>query len=175
MSTTIGGALAAARDQYGVPLAELATGRPLLLVFLRHLGCTFCREALDDVARLRATIERTGTRIAFVHMTADDAVRPLIEKARLAEVSRVSDPEKHLYRAFGLVQGSAMQLFGPMTMFRGLPALLAHGIGLPAGDPLQMPGVFLVQDGAILKAFRHESIADRPDYAELSCPVPPAR
>ncbi|MGP1310160.1 MAG: hypothetical protein ACTS27_08185, partial [Phycisphaerales bacterium] len=39
----------------------------LLLVFLRHAGCTFCREALADVAKRRRRIENAKVRIVLVH------------------------------------------------------------------------------------------------------------
>jgi hypothetical protein len=37
-----------------------------------------------------------------------------------------------------------------------------------AGDGLQMPGVFLLHRGKVLREFRHESAADRPDYVTLT-------
>ena len=40
-----------------------------MLVFLRHFGCTFCRETLADVARHRDAIAATGAQVAFVHMS----------------------------------------------------------------------------------------------------------
>ena len=39
-----------ARTQQGSTLLELSKQAPVLLVFLRHTGCTFCREALADLA-----------------------------------------------------------------------------------------------------------------------------
>jgi hypothetical protein len=31
----------------------------------------------------------------------------------------------------------------------------------------QLPGVFVIQNGAILREFRHRTAADRPDYVAL--------
>jgi hypothetical protein len=31
-----------------------------------------------------------------------------------------------------------------------------------------MPGTFLIHNGKILRAYRHETSADRPDYCELA-------
>lgn len=36
------------------------------------------------------------------------------------------------------------------------------------GDGLRMPGVFLVERGEIVRAFRHESAEQVPDYLELA-------
>ena len=34
-------------------------------------------------------------------------------------------------------------------------------------DAEQMPGVFLLKDRRIARAFRHKSIADEPDYLKM--------
>lgn len=167
-------ALAMTKTNTGRTLLELsrtdATHRGVLIVFLRHLGCTFCREALHDVAKKRAEIESNKVRIVLVHMapTNDDA-RPLVEKHRLADLPRVSDPYQSLYKAFELERGRFAQLFGLKAFLRGVPAFLrGHGVGRLVGDGFQMPGVFLVQDGVATRAFRHNSVADRPDYCALA-------
>ncbi len=124
------------------------------------------------MAGRRREIEADGTRVAFVHLATEDEAKPHFEKVGLGDVKRFSDPDRRLYAAFGLTHGSLLQLFGPLVLARGAAALLVHGVGAPVGDPLQMPGVFLVRDGNVLKAFRHATIADRPDYTSLAaCPV----
>jgi len=52
----------------GVDLATLSLVSPVLLVFLRHAGCPFCREAMSDLASSRQAIEETGTRIVLVYL-----------------------------------------------------------------------------------------------------------
>ena len=141
----------------------------MLLVFLRHAGCTFCREALGDIARTRPAIERTGARIVLVHMGDSGAIEKLIEKNGLADVDSICDPEQKLYKAFGLKRGSLLQLFGPKVLWRGFLAgvVRGHGIGSPAADSSQMPGLFLLNKGGIVRRFRHRSASDRPDYAAI--------
>ena len=41
------------RTETGRTLLELVDESPLLLIFLRHFGCSFCRQTLDDVSRIR--------------------------------------------------------------------------------------------------------------------------
>jgi len=85
------------------------------------------------------------------------------------DVARISDSSCVLYRAFGLQRGSAGQLMAPGVLARGVTALFGgHGVGLPVGDPLQMPGVFLLHEGQVVAAHRHETIADVPDYEGLA-------
>ena len=35
------------------------------------------------------------------------------------------------------------------------------------GDGFQMPGAFVIKDRAIVRAFRHETAADRPEYCGM--------
>ena len=87
----------------------------------------------------------------------------------LTDAHRFSDPSQQLYRAFELRRATLRQVFGWHVWQRGLEAFSqGHGIGLLAGDAFQMPGVFLLRDGQVLREFRHATAADRPDYATLA-------
>ena len=134
--------------------------------FLRHFGCTFCREALEDVGKRKNEIRAGGKAIVLVHMVDDDTAKKHIAKYGLADAHRVSDPEKHLYAAFDLQRGKLKQLFGLPVWFEGFRAgiLKGHLVGRETGDGFQMPGVFLVHKGKIKQGFRHEKASDRPDY-----------
>ncbi len=159
-----------ARTQFGVSLDELSKLSPLLLVFLRHNGCMFCREALSDLQRQRHAIEAQGVRIALVHQGSDAQARSLLANYGLDDLPRVSDPERYLYRAFGLGRGDLLKLAGPTVWWRGFQAavLEGHGFGRVVGDAFQMPGVFLIFHGEVLRSYRHQTAADRPDYLRLA-------
>jgi len=158
-----------AKSQFGVSILEHSKLRPVLLVFLRHVGCTFCREALSDLSAMRSEIEASGSQIVLVHMGREEAAETILAKYKLGDVPRVWDPKVSLYRAFGLEKGALAQLFGPKVWVRGFSAGLLgrHRMGKSDGDVTQMPGVFLVFHGEILKSYRHQSAADRPDYVAL--------
>ena len=38
------------RTEDGVSLGDLSATAPVLLIFLRHSGCTYCRQTLSDLA-----------------------------------------------------------------------------------------------------------------------------
>lgn len=156
-------------DQNGVSLLDLSRQRPALVVFLRHAGCTFCRQALADLAEARHTIEAAGTGIALVHMGTEEEGQALTARFGLADLPRISDPDRRLYQEFELSRGSVSQVAGPRVWLRGLKAILTGNlVGTPKGDVLQLPGAFLLSDGKIVKAFRHATSADRPDYCQLA-------
>ena len=56
----------------GDSIAHLSKTSPVLLVFMRHIGCTFCREAMSDLAQQRRMIEASGTRLVLVHMGGEE-------------------------------------------------------------------------------------------------------
>jgi hypothetical protein len=142
---------------------------PALVVFLRHFGCTFCREAIDDVARQRDEILAAGAKsIVFIHPSPEtDAADWFLDPA-LGDVTVISDPALEHYRAFELGRMGPLPLVSPKVWARGAASALAHGFGVQPVDLMrQLPGVFVVKDGRILEQFRHTSPADRPDYVAL--------
>ncbi|MEQ9410269.1 MAG: SelL-related redox protein [Fuerstiella sp.] len=155
-------------SQRGASLTELSRHKPLLVVFLRHSGCTFCREAVADIAEVREQIEQMGTQIAIVHMGQKEPIQ-LMEQYGLTDLHSFRDPSCSLYDAFGLNLGSFGQLFGPNVLFHTVRAAFAgHRPGAVDGNVFRMPGVFLLNDGDVVRAYRHRSAADRPDYVELA-------
>lgn len=122
------------------------------------------------MAAQRPAVEAHGVRPVFVHMgPEDEGTARLFERYGVGDVSRVSDPDKVLYRAFGLERGRLGQLLGPSVIARGLRGLFkGHGVGKPVGDTRQLPGAFVVSNGEVVREFRHQTAADRPDYAELA-------
>ncbi|MBI4891242.1 MAG: AhpC/TSA family protein [Acidobacteria bacterium] len=157
------------KTNYGVTVDEISRLSPVLLVFLRHAGCTFCREALADLSSRRGEIERDGTRLVLVHMGSEEHAAGFFRQYGLAEVPRISDPERALYRAFGLPRGSFSDVMGPKVWLRAFQSgvLERHGVGQLVGDGFQMPGVFLVFHGEIVRSYRHQCASDRPDYLAL--------
>lgn len=158
------------RTQDDTALADLTDEAPVLLVFLRHFGCTFAREAMRDIAARRAAIEAAGTRLVLVHMAHDVLAAAMLTRYGLGDVRRVSDPDRRLYAAFDLARGTVGQVFGPGLWTRMFSAgvLAGHRVGRVVGDGMQMPGVFLVYRGQIIRSFRHKTVADRPDYVALA-------
>ena len=146
---------------------------PTLVVFLRHTGCTFCREALAELSGLRGRIDEAGVKIALVHMSSNAHAGALFDGYGLGDVPRFSDPDRRLYRAFELGQGSFFQLFGPRVFVRGLVASLrGHRPSGLQGDGFQMPGTFVIHEGRIVQAFRNTDASSRPDYAGMACEMP---
>jgi hypothetical protein len=98
------------------------------------------------------------------------AMEEVIRRYKLSDVERICDQDQQLYDAFGLKKGSFLQLYSLKVWVRGLVAGLVrgHGFALPQADASQMPGVFYISQGWVIRRFRHRSAADRPSYTALA-------
>jgi hypothetical protein len=149
------------------PLRGLGDRRTLV-VLLRSFGCTFCREAMADVASIKHAIYDAGADVAFIHGSSPFEAAPWFTKYGLDDVMTVSDPALEHYAAFGLGRTGAAALVDPAVWARGAVCALSHGFGAQTSVMLrQLPGVFVVERDRVLAEFRHQSPSDRPDYLAL--------
>ena len=172
-SASLDVALDELRGADGRTLRAVTDSRPTLVVLLRHSGCTFCRQTLADLAKSTAEIERAGVGVAVVGMSGSpERVRSLCERYGINTAACFADPDRLLYSALELGRGSFMQLFGPRVWIAGiLAAARGHGIGKLEGDGFQMPGACVIHRARVLRAYRHASAGDRPDFQGLACPT----
>jgi hypothetical protein len=159
------------RAESGRSLLELVDESPVLLIFLRHFGCSFCRQALDQVSKIRDQIEACGARPVFVHLGTPERAKLYFDYYKLSDVERIGNPDASLYQhpLFGLRRTNPyLHLFNPVVVKGWLKgALRKYGIGLIHEDAHQMPGVFFLKDRRIVRGFRYQSIADEPNYLKL--------
>lgn len=150
----------------GETLAEAADSQVVVLVFLRHFGCTFTRQLLRGLQLIEQQASEHKARLVLVHMLQSGK-----ETEYLGErtgVARIADPYCELYRSFGLGKAGFWELFGPRVWLRGMIALFRGcGVGHLAGDGLQMPGVFLFHRNQVVAAQPARSAADLPDLELL--------
>ena len=141
-----------ARTNQGPSLLDLSDKNKVLLVFIRHFGCTFCRETVSEIAKLEKVIEGKKLTLVYVHMSDPSFGDEFFSKYYNHPIYHVADPTRTLYKSLGLKRGNLYQLFGPMTWIRGVWAgvFKGHGIGGFEGDTLQLGGVFVLSQGQII-------------------------
>jgi hypothetical protein len=157
----------------GETLGEASKSRLLVLVFLRHFGCTFTRQILRGLENLQRNATTHQAELVIVHMLkSGEEIRYL---AGHSDVTRIADPKCDLYRAFGLGKGGLLELFGPRVWWLGFLAIYKGcGVGHLAGDGRQMPGAFLFRNGEIIASQRAHSASDPPDLDALFHALQPA-
>lgn len=102
-------------------------------------------------------------------MSAAEEADYWFERYGLGDVPRVSDPDKHLYRQFGLGDASLMTLAHPRVWWPWFrtAVLQRFGAGRAGANWRQLTGVFVVYRGRMLAAQRHRDSAARPEYVRL--------
>ncbi len=157
------------QSQMGLTIPEVSDKRPLMLIFLRQGGCTFCRQTLADLQQGRDEILKAGIEVAIVHQGTPMEGTLMLSKFDLDFFHRFSDPDCELYRYFGFRRGSLSQVLSPRVLWAGLKAafIKGHGIGAIKGDSFQLPGVIAVYKGEVVLAFPAQEASERFDYLEI--------
>lgn len=150
------------RTSQNKTLLDLSKDQNVLLVFIRQFGCTFCRETVSELAKIDSAISGRKLTIVFVHMSDPSFGDEFFLKYFDHPVHHISDPARALYKSLNLRRGSLNQLFGPMTLIRGLYAgvIKGHGLGEIEGDYLQLGGVFVLSNGQIIYEQKAKSASD---------------
>jgi hypothetical protein len=97
---------------------------------------------------------------------ADEADR-WFDHYHVSDIVRISDPDKRLYRAFGLEQATLRELAHPRVWWPWLRTAVVRGFGASGPNWRQLTGVFVIHRGHVLAAIRHRNSAARPDYVAL--------
>lgn len=150
------------RTSQNKTLAQLSSENNVLLVFVRHFGCTFCRETVSEMAKIDKALVGKKLTLVFVHMSDPSYGDDFFSKYYDHPVHHIADPGRNLYKSLNLKRGSLYQLFGPMTWIRGIYAGIfkGHGLGEFEGDSMQLGGVFILSKGQIIFEQKANSASD---------------
>lgn len=129
-----------------VPLGSFWTKRPVVLAFVRHLGCIFCRQQVAGLAKRVPEIERRGGLLVVVAPSKTEHIAGFRESTGYKGALFV-DPTLRAFRAAGLVRGRA-STYHPLAVLRGIGAL-AQGFRQVGryGDIVQQGGTFVLGPG----------------------------
>ncbi len=147
----------------GTNLWELGLHRKLLLIFVRHAGCTFCRETLTELKSNLPILKEQLITPIVVHLGTPEDGQRMLDRAGLHDALHIANPNAELYRVYDLKRGQLSQLLGPRVWWRGFESaiLKRNGTGPLVGDGFQLGGAFLVENGKITKSFPAKDAADK--------------
>jgi len=141
-------------------------GRPVVMIFHRHLACLPCQEHAVEVSD---RIDEFGdAAVVLVTFTCPRNLRGFRRRLGLA-YPVLADEDRAVYRAYGLGRGSWRRVWGLGTM-RAYGRLLRAGRrpSVPEGDTLQLGGDFVIDPGGrIAYVYRSTGPADRPSVDDL--------
>lgn len=142
---------------------------PLVVMFMRHFGCTFCREQLIRIGRAHEDFRAAGADVVAIFQYGAQATEAFCE-SRGVPFDCVGDPLRAGYAEVSLGRGTRKQLLGFSVFKRYVRAVPTGtlGAGSRGGDMAQLPGTFVVRpDGRLIFAHYAESSADNPAVADV--------
>jgi ligand-binding SRPBCC domain-containing protein/peroxiredoxin len=118
--------------------------------------------------RSKAQFEDNGFQVVLVGLGTPDQAETFKEQFSLS-FPIICDPEKELYQTYGLGRVSVASMASPFLLLKGLKTLSrGHTPGVPQGDVMQMPGVFLIDtSGNIRYAHYSKDPSDNPSIETL--------
>jgi peroxiredoxin len=139
-------------DGQSVLLAQFWQREPVVLFFVRHVGCVFCREQVRSLAQRYADIRAHGAEVIAIIPTDP------INAGRFARSMRLPypvlcDTPRRAFAAFGLYETTIGQLAQPDVVLR-TARQLARG-NIPVVNPFsssltQLGGIFIIgSDGVV--------------------------
>ncbi len=169
-----------AADLQSVPLQALdgttttlgaIAARPLVVVFVRHFGCLFCRERAAGLHEALPELGRQGASAVFVG-PGSAAMAKDFARTHALGVPVLCDPERRLFAAAGMRRGlwTVLRL---ATLRSALRAFFAgHRQAKVQGDPMQQGGVLvLAADGKVVHAQRDCAAGDAIDWRAVQAAV----
>lgn len=156
-------------DGRRVVLNDLFKGEPFALVFLRHLGCVFCREQVKEMT------EFPNWNVAFVSMAQPEEAQEFREKMKSPHLF-LCDPSAQLYDQFDVGRGSIKQVLGASNWKRGFEAMRnGAGVGAPVGDMFRLGAAFVVAEGQIVWEHHNEDASDNAGTRDIGFALERAR
>ncbi len=168
-------ALTAFPSSQGKTLSDLSEERPVLVVFLRHGGCPFCRQVLAQLQGLSKQMAAQNLQPAIVHMMNDSQADKLLTRYQLQNVHHFSDPDRKLYQLFQIKRGNLAETFGPAIWWSGFKTTILSGFlpGIPGKDLHQLGAALVLDKGKVVASHISKNSADLPDWDQLlTCEIP---
>lgn len=148
-----------------VRLSERWADGPLVVAFMRHFGCPFCREHLILLGQAYHQIRGAGGDAVAVFQYGPETTERFCQ-SRGVPFDCFGDPARAGYRSVALGRGPRKEYLS-LKVLRQRKRVRSVGAraGIPKGDVAQRPGTFVV-DSSGRVAFAHYN-EDSTDNAEI--------
>ncbi len=143
---------------------------PLVVMFMRHFGCAFCREQLIRVGGAFDELREAGADVVAIFQYTAEATHDFCA-SREVPFDCLADPWHEAYATVSLGRGTRRTLLGWRVAKRYPEAIRLTGSpggGPKGGDMAQLPGTFVIdRSGRVRLAHYSENSADNPPVATL--------
>lgn len=163
-------------DGVPVSMGEFWAERAVVLVFVRHFGCVFCREQVNQLKKHVPEIRARGAEMLIVGSGNETFAAAFREDLAL-DVPILVDPDLVAYRTAGLRRDIRAAL-SPKVVPNAWRAFKdGYRSRTVQGDPWQQGGVFVIGRGGedVLFSYVSEVGGDHPDPLAVLGAVPRAK
>ena len=156
------------RDIYGRTIdLEQYRNNWILIGFFRHAGCPFCKLRVHALTKVHDEMLGKGLKMIFFFESKSSQLLRSTFHQEVSPIPLISDPEKKLYKAYGLEPSVGKSPISHLTTFVQT-AMKASSAGVPihmmkSGESFStMPAEFLIREGLIVDSVHYsERLNDR--------------
>lgn len=148
-------------------LSELVSSHKIVILhFLRHLGCIYCKHAVDQLYKLSQ--QNPGfPPVIFVHQSTPEQAEAFFSE-HFPGASYISDPELSLYNLFGIRRLKGFHLFDPRMILKGFRlSFMGYSNNLGFGNIYLLSGTFVFLNGKLVWSHRPKRAGDEPDWNKV--------
>jgi peroxiredoxin len=152
---------------------EIEEGKKYIISFHRYMGCVWCQMDIIKLLKEKDKLKEKGVEVIIFIQSPEEVVKEYLKDFPDFPFRLVPDPEKKVYKIFGVESGSFFDIISPTALLRTLkdsPTLakkykfVKGGI---KGDKYLRPAFFVVDNGVIIWSYKSKNVADSPDISEM--------
>jgi hypothetical protein len=166
----VGAAQVLALDGKVQRLRDLWREAPSVTSFVRHFGCLFCHQMVNDlIVHIPQLVDR-GARIVIIGNGTLEQARHFFSERRLPRsgVDVVTDPRRESYAAAGLERGLFKTFNSRSANAYGGARSEGHRVTGLYGDLTQLGGLFVLRPPAtLIYSHRSRFAGDHPDMKDV--------
>jgi peroxiredoxin len=142
---------------------------PLVVMFMRHFGCPFCREHLMRMGKALPRFQASGAQMVAIFQYGAEATEQFCDSRKLP-FDCLGDPLREGFNEVSLGRGKRKQLLS-WKIAKGYVRNASQGnvgVGAHGGDYALMPGTFVVgADGRLRFSHYNASSDDNPSVDDV--------
>jgi len=152
---------------------EIEEGKKYIISFHRYMGCVWCQMDIIKLLKEKDKLKEKGVEVIIFIQSPEEVVKEYLKDFPDFPFRLVPDPEKKVYKIFGVESGSFFDIISPTALLRTLkdsPTLakkykfVKGGI---KGDKYLRPAFFVVDNGIVIWSYKSKNVADSPDISEM--------
>ncbi|KAL0488886.1 regulator of G-protein signaling [Acrasis kona] len=158
----------------GISIGEISKKHKILLLFLRHTNCCFCKEALLDLSDNYKTLIKYNTIPIVVHMESPAYFERFLKKfadgnQTMENLTSAYDEDNRISKEFKIKSGWSTQIKYIVEILTRAATnqFVNNPVKPPGTDDTRIPALFIIEDNKIINEFRHDHVAVRADYLRV--------